>query len=101
MEQKESDFVEYSSQNGEKQRKSELDENLSSLKVLDHVARIELDVKPNEPFIFSYHYAYKDYLEKNSMIDVIDSLLKFQPERALILEQKKKMKEKTIEAKSS
>lgn len=39
-------------------------------RVLDRMARIVVDQKPDEPCIFSYHYEYKDYLNYYGFIDV-------------------------------
>jgi hypothetical protein len=39
-------------------------------RILDRMARIVVNQKPNEPYIFSYHYEYKDYLEYYGFIDV-------------------------------
>jgi len=38
-------------------------------RVLDRMARIVVDQKPDEPCIFSYHYEYKDHLEYYGFID--------------------------------
>lgn len=39
-------------------------------KVLDHMARIEIDMLPDEPCIVSFHYMYKDYLLESNLMDV-------------------------------
>ena len=67
---KENDFIEYSSQNGVANTKM-TQEDPSDSQVLDHVPRIYMEIRANEPLIFSYHYAYKDYLDDNNYIDVI------------------------------
>lgn len=38
--------------------------------ILDHIARVEVDLEPDEPCIVSYHYMYKDYLKEHDLIDV-------------------------------
>jgi len=39
--------------------------------VLDHIARIQIDLQPDEPCILSFHYEYKDYLKERDLVDVI------------------------------
>ncbi len=39
-------------------------------KVLDCMARIEVELEPDEPCIVSFHYMYKDYLNDENLIDV-------------------------------
>jgi hypothetical protein len=39
------------------------------MRVLDRMARLVVDQKPDESFIFSYHYEYKDHLEYYGFID--------------------------------
>lgn len=47
----------------------EFEDNLNK-RVLNHVARIELDLEMDEPIIVSFHYQYKDYLSMNELVDV-------------------------------
>jgi len=54
------------------------------LRVLDRMARLVVDQKPDESSIFSYHYEYKDHLEYYGFMD---------PERARRQEEFEKRKQ--------
>ena len=48
-------------------------------KVLDRMARIDIDLLPDQPMIVSYHYEYKEYLDEFNLMDVciLNFLLNF------------------------
>ncbi len=39
-------------------------------KVLEGMARIEVEIEPSTAQIFSFHYLYKEYLDYQNLIDV-------------------------------
>ena len=65
MESKEVDFAEYNSQGAgvppqqELQPSDEVPSPSDEYQILDHLVRLDYDIKPGEPFIFSFHYDYE------------------------------------------
>eukprot|EP00347_Sterkiella_histriomuscorum_P010288 403376879 len=76
-----------------------MDEARPKRRILDRIARIELDVQPDEPCIVSYHYEYKDFLQDWGVMDIEQAQKEEEQEKRNMLNLMKQNKEKKEEPK--
>jgi hypothetical protein len=67
--------------NGNRMNLTTIEETSGKMRVLDRMARIVVNQKPDEPCIFSYHYEYKEHCDFYGFIDPLRAKRQEEKER--------------------